>query len=147
MNTVCRGIRGATTVTGDTREEILCATRKLLATIIYVNDINPDDVASLFITSTPDLTSVYPALAARQLGWLNVPLLGASEINIAGGLPNCVRILIHWNTTKAQNEINHVYQGDAQKLRPDQARNLSVEDNTSIEQLIEQKMSQWKEGA
>lgn len=147
MNTVCRGIRGATTVESDSCEEILCATRKLLATIIYVNDINPDDVASLFITSTPDLTSVYPALAARQLGWLSVPLLGASEIAIAGGLPYCIRILVHWNTAKTQDKINHVYQGNAQNLRPDQARDLSVEHNASIEQWIEQKLSEWKEAA
>lgn len=144
MNTVCRGIRGATTVESDSREEILRATRTLLATIIHVNEIDPDDVASLFITSTPDLTSVYPALAARQLGWLSVPLLGASEIAIAGGLPLCVRILIHWNTAKAQDEINHVYQGDAQKLRPDQAQDLSAEEQAVIEQWIEQKMSEWQ---
>lgn len=142
---VCRGIRGATTVTKDTRENILSATRQLLATIVCINDINPEDVASLFITTTPDLTSVYPALAARQLGWSNVPLLGATEIDITDGLPRCIRILIHWNTELAQNEIKHVYQGEAKRLRPDQELELSDEDSAAIEGWITSWMNRWED--
>lgn len=141
---VCRGIRGATTVPKDTRENVLSATRELLATIIYTNDINPEDVASLFITTTPDIRSVYPALAARQLGWLSVPLLGATEIDITDGLPLCIRILIHWNTTRAQSEIRHVYQGEAKKLRPDQALDLSEKDMITINDSIAQCMARWE---
>lgn len=142
---ICRGIRGATTVTADTRENILSATRELLATIIHMNDIKPEDVASLFITSTPDLTSVYPALAARQLGWLSVPLLGATEIDITDGLPLCIRILIHWNTDLEQKEIKHVYQGEAKKLRPDQSLDLTDEDEAAIHGWIDMWMRRWEE--
>jgi len=142
---VCRGIRGATTVPSDTRENILNATRQLLATIVCLNDITPEDVASMFITTTPDLTSAYPALAARQLGWIHVPLLGATEIDIADGLPRCIRILIHWNTALAQSEIKHVYQGEARRLRPDKPLEISAEDAAAIEGWINSWMDRWKE--
>ncbi len=120
MNTVCRGIRGATTVPENTREAILRETRRLLALMIHLNHIRAEDVASAILTTTPDLNAEFPALAARQLGWWNVPLLCGHEMNVPGQLPRVVRILIHWNTTKRQDEIVHVYLGDAIRLRPDQ---------------------------
>lgn len=115
----CRGVRGATTVTSDSKEEILEATRELLYIMIRANNIEQDDVASGIFTTTIDLKTTYPALAARQLGWYDVALLCSHELDIVDGLPMCVRVLLHWNTDKAPQEIVHVYLRDAQKLRKD----------------------------
>jgi chorismate mutase len=115
----CRGVRGATTVTENTREEILTATRQLVALMMRRNGIVPKDVASAIFTTTPDLDAEFPALAARQLGWLEVPLLCGHEMAIPGSLPRCIRVLVHWNTDLTQSEIQHVYVRDAIKLRPD----------------------------
>lgn len=116
---MCRGIRGATTVSENDREEILAATRDLLRQIVKANGITPDEVASIVFTMTSDLNAEYPALAARQLGWATVPLLCAQEINNPGGLPGTIRILMHWNTVKSQTEIQHIYTNGAEILRPD----------------------------
>lgn len=117
----CRGVRGATTVEKNCREEILKATRELLALMIRQNGIQAEDVASAIFTTTPDLNAEFPALAARQLGWLDVALLCTHEISVPGSLPMCIRVLIHWNTTKSLDEIHHVYVRDAQRLRPDRS--------------------------
>lgn len=116
---MCRGVRGATTVEANEREAILKGTRQMMALMIRRNQIQPEDVCSAIFTVTKDLDAEFPALAARQLGWLNVPLLCGYEISVEGSLACCVRILIHWNTTKTANEIQHVYMGGAVKLRPD----------------------------
>jgi chorismate mutase len=116
---ICRGIRGATTVDEDTPEAILDATRELLRAMIDANCIGEEYVASVVFTTTPDLTSAFPAGAARQLGWAQTALLGCQEINVPGSLPRCIRILIHWNTTKGLREIKHVFLRGAQGLRPD----------------------------
>ena len=117
-----RGIRGATTVTLDNPDLILQATCELLETILYENDgIKLEDIASVFFTTTEDIASAYPALAARQMGWGQIPMMCAREIPVPGSLPLCIRVLIHWNTDKEQNEIQHVYLRDAVKLRPDLA--------------------------
>lgn len=118
----CRGVRGATTVEHNTREEVLRGTQQLLALMIRQNQIEHDDVASAIFTTTPDLNAEFPALAARQLGWLDVPLLCTHEINVPGSLARCVRIMIHWNTSKSLAEIHHVYIRDAARLRPDLCR-------------------------
>jgi chorismate mutase len=117
--TCCRGIRGATTVAANTRDEILSATRQLVALMIRRNGIDRKDVASAIFTTTSDLDAEFPALAARQLGWLDVPLLCGHEMSIPGSLPRCIRVLVHWNTDKAQSEIQHIYIRDAERLRPD----------------------------
>ncbi|MBE3040596.1 MAG: chorismate mutase [Chloroflexi bacterium] len=115
-----RGVRGAITVKSDEPEEILAATRQLLSAIIQANpSLQPDDLASVFFTSTDDLHSTYPALAARQLGWGHVPLLCTQEIPIPGGLPRCIRVLLHWNTGLSQQDIHHIYLEEAVRLRPD----------------------------
>ena len=117
-----RGIRGATTVTSDNPDLILQATCELLETILYENsDIQLDDIASVLFTVTEDIASAYPALAARQMGWDQVPMMCAREIPVPGSLPMCIRVLIHWNTNKEQRKIQHVYLRDAVKLRPDLA--------------------------
>ena len=115
-----RGLRGAVQIASDTPENVYKATRDLLQEICRRNNIlNPEDIASIFFTVTPDLTSAYPALAARQLGWVQTPLLCALEIPVAGSLPRIVRVLIHWNTELSQSEVRHVYLGAAAALRPD----------------------------
>lgn len=124
---MCRGVRGATTVEQDDREEILKATTQLLALMIRRNEIDSADLASATFTVTKDLHSEFPALAARQLGWLEVPLLCGYEVSVEGSLPRCIRVLLHWNTTKSQSEIQHVYIRDAVKLRPDLSKVPAVD--------------------
>ena len=117
----CRGVRGATSVDQNTPEEILKATRQLLALMIRQNDIHKEDVASALFSTTDDLDAEFPALAARQLGWLDVALMCTHELNVPGSLPRCVRVLVHWNTEKTPEEIVHVYIKDAARLRPDRS--------------------------
>ena len=118
-----RGVRGATTVDNDTEEAIIEATMEILSAMISANDLKEDDVASVFFTTTPDLTSAYPARGARRLGWTQTALMGGVEMDVKGSIPRCIRILIHWNTDKPQNEIKHIYLRDAVKLRPDWSAN------------------------
>lgn len=115
-----RGIRGATTVNADTASAVLSATRELLLAIQEANpSIQPRDIASVLFTVTHDIRSVYPAQAARELGWEEVPLMCAQEIPVPGSLGLCIRVLITWNTDIEQNEIRHIYQREAIRLRPD----------------------------
>lgn len=114
-----RGVRGATTVTRNQKEEILDVTRELLATMLEVNDIRTGDIASAWITTTPDLYAEFPAVAARQMGWTEVPLMQSHEMSVPGMLPLCIRVLLHWNTEKTQSDIRHVYLREAARLRPD----------------------------
>jgi len=104
------------------RQAILDATRELLEAIIAANAVHPDDVASVFFTTSPDLTAEYPALAARELGWMDTALLCNVEIAVPTGLAHCIRVLIHWNTERRPDEIVHCYLGAAERLRPDRAR-------------------------
>ncbi len=136
----CRGIRGATTIRENQREEILAATRQLLALLIRQNEIDPQDVASATFTTTPDIDAEFPALAARQLGWLDVPLLCGHEMTVPGGLSLCIRVLIHWNTDKRQDEIRHVYIRDAECLRPDLSK-LPPVDWKELEEWINEQMN------
>ena len=117
--TVCRGVRGAVTVKENTEDAILAATRELLQVIIQRNEMHPDDVASVYFTTTMDLNATYPALAARQLGWSDVALMCGHEMTVPSGLEMCIRVLIHWNTPRSPKEIVHVYLREAQSLRPD----------------------------
>jgi len=115
-----RGIRGATTIDTDTKEDVLFATRELLDALLAANPgLHSDDIASALFTTTEDIASAYPALAARQMGWDLVPMMCAREIPVPEGLPMCIRVLIHWNTDKKQSEVQHVYLREAVKLRPD----------------------------
>lgn len=117
--TVCRGIRGAITVTSNNREEILSATRELLEALVETNQIVADDVASAIFSTTVDLNAEFPAVAARQMGWNEVPLLCTHEMAVPGSLPRCIRILLHVNTAKAPGEIKHLYLREAVLLRKD----------------------------
>ena len=117
-----RGVRGAITVDRDDAELLLSATERLLREIVAENAIDSDDVASALFTLTPDLVSQFPAAAARRMGWTRVPLLNFTEIAVPGGLPRVIRVLLHVNTEKRQDEIVHVYLDGARVLRPDLER-------------------------
>ena len=113
-----RGIRGATTAAERTRESVLAATEELLRALVKENTVEPEDVAAVLFTASPDLSAEYPATAARVgLGWTYVPLMSAQEIATPHGQVRCIRILILWNTDKTQREIKHVYLGEAADLR------------------------------
>jgi chorismate mutase len=115
-----RGIRGAITVEKDQSDLVLVATRELLEAVLQANPgLEEGAIASVFFTTTDDLVSVHPALAARQMGWTSVPMMCAQEIPVPGCLPRCVRVLIHWNTEAEQESVRHVYLHEAVQLRPD----------------------------
>lgn len=113
----CRGIRGATTVERNDREEILAATTELLKLMIEQNDLHSEDVASAIFTVTEDLDAVYPAQAARDMGWIEVALMCGREIPVPNSLGKCIRILLHVNTTRSAPQIQHVYIRGATNLR------------------------------
>jgi prephenate dehydratase len=112
-------VRGATTAADNTAAEILDATRELLEALCTANGMHPDAVASAVFTVTPDLSSAFPARAARDMGWGHVPLLDAVEIDVPGAMPRCIRVLLHWNTDLPANAVRHVYLRGAAALRPD----------------------------
>lgn len=115
-----RGIRGAITTDQDSAADVLAATQELLLSILAANPtLLPQDLASAWFTTTADLRSVYPAQAARQLGWNLVPLMCSQEIPVPGSLERCIRVLLHWNTDLSQTAIQHVYLRQAIRLRPD----------------------------
>ncbi|MCA9924267.1 MAG: chorismate mutase [Anaerolineales bacterium] len=116
---VCRGVRGAITVINNDAEEILAATRELLQALVDANQMRMDDIASVYFTTTTDLNATYPALAARQLGWTDAALMCGHEMDVPGSLPRCIRVMLHWNTTRKPKEIAHIYMREARSLRPD----------------------------
>jgi chorismate mutase len=117
--TAVRGIRGATTVAANEPGAITAATRELLETIVRLNGVEPADIASVWFTVTDDLDAGFPARAARDLGWSEVPLICAAEVPVPGAIERCVRVLVHWNTDRAQNEVRHAYLHGARALRPE----------------------------
>ncbi|MDE2820748.1 MAG: chorismate mutase [Chloroflexota bacterium] len=116
-----RGVRGATTVASNSNQAILSATQELLRAMIERNGIVEDDVASVLFSATPELDDTFPAKAARLMGWTRTALMGFQEADVQHGLPMCIRVLIHWNTDKSIDEIQHVFLRDAAQLRPDLA--------------------------
>jgi len=121
MTAMVRGVRGATTCSDNTEEAILAATAEMLQALVAANGLRTEDVASAIFSVTPDLDAAFPARAARELGWQSVPLMCTREIPVPGAVPLCIRVLVHWNTTKGQDDIAHVYLHEAQRLRPDLA--------------------------
>ncbi|HWP95777.1 MAG TPA: chorismate mutase [Syntrophomonadaceae bacterium] len=114
-----RGIRGATTVEEDRTEVVLQATRELLEKIREENEFDIGDIGSALFTVTADIRSVFPAAAARSIGWDKVPLLCFQEIEVPGALKYCIRALVQVNTEKSQEEIRHIYLKGARVLRQD----------------------------
>ena len=106
-------------VEADSAEAIIESATELLNTIVEANEVEVGDIASVFFTTTSDLTAEFPALAARKMGWTQTALLCGNEMDVPGSLPMCLRVLLHVNTEKEADEIVHVYLGDAQSLRPE----------------------------
>lgn len=119
-----RGVRGATTVDSNDKDEIVLKTEEMIQTIIERNNIKVEDIASAVFTVTDDIDKEFPAVAARRLGWLYTPLLCTNEIPVKGSLTNCIRVLLHINSDIRQDEIIHVYLHGAKKLRPDLDREI-----------------------
>jgi len=118
----CRGIRGAITVPENKKEAVGAATKELLQKMIKVNEVKISDIACILFTTTSDLNAAFPAAAARELGWTQVPLLCGHEMNVPGSLPSCLRVLVLFNTEKRNEEIVHVYLGGAVTLRDEGER-------------------------
>jgi chorismate mutase len=114
-----RGIRGAITVDADDAAAIVNATKRLLLELVERNSVELDDIASVLFSLTPDLRAGFPALGAREMGWVHVPMLHFTEIDVPGALPRVIRVLMHVNTTRPQREVEHAYLDGAQVLRPD----------------------------
>jgi len=114
-----RAIRGAITVSENTKNSILEGTKELLVEIIERNNLNEEDIISAIFTVTSDLNATFPAIAAREIGWTDISLMCTNEIDVPGSLKSCIRVLIHINTDKNNNEMNHVYLKGATILRPD----------------------------
>ncbi len=119
-----RGVRGATTVGRNDRTEILAATRELVELLVRLNGIRAEDVASALFTLTDDLDAEFPAAAARELGWTEVPLICGREIPVPGALERCIRVTLTWNTERPQAEIRHAFLHGARALRPSWAIDL-----------------------
>ncbi|MGD0153686.1 MAG: chorismate mutase [Thermacetogeniaceae bacterium] len=114
-----RGIRGAATVTENSRQAIITATEQLLTLMTRENEICSEDIISIIFSLTADLDAAFPAEAARQMGWNLVPLLCTTEIPVAGSMSKCIRVLMHVYTDRKQAAVRHVYLGEAARLRPD----------------------------
>lgn len=114
-----RAIRGATTLEEDTRQQVIARTQELLAEILVRNDLHQEDVVSIVFTATDDISSAFPAEAAREAGIALVPLLCARELEIEGGIRHCIRVLLHVYTPRAPTELRHVYLHGARQLRTD----------------------------
>ena len=114
-----RGLRGATTCDDDTPEAIAAAVVELMPQLMASNDLSHDDVVSVIFTTSPDLTSAFPATAARSIGFGDIPLLCASEIDVPGSMRRCIRVLMHVTTTRERVRMHHVYLRNAQSLRDD----------------------------
>lgn len=112
-------MRGAIQVDVDAREDILEATTELLTAVLERNALVPDDLISVVFTATPDLRAEFPAYAARQMGITDVPLLCASEIDVAGAMPRVLRLLAHVETERPRADLRHVYLRGAAQLRTD----------------------------
>lgn len=115
-----RGIRGATTASENTAEAIREAVDEMLDAIETHNEVDPEEIVSVIFTTTEDLNAIFPAAIARKRpGWNHIPLLDVQQMHVEGSLKYCVRVLLHFNTSKPQREIVHTYLRQAKNLRPD----------------------------
>lgn len=114
-----RALRGATTVDEDTPEQITERVVELLTAMMEQNEVDHDDLISVWFTATDDIHSMFPAAAARKIGWGDVPLLCARELDITGATPLCIRVLVHLMSEHGRGELHHVYLHGARGLRDD----------------------------
>lgn len=119
MPLAVRALRGATTVDADTAEQINERVQALVSAMLDRNGVDKEDLISIVFTATDDIHAMFPATAARSLGLGDVPLLCARELDISGGTPHCIRVLMHLNTTRSREELHHVYLEGARGLRDD----------------------------
>jgi chorismate mutase len=126
-----RAVRGATQLTADTREEMLERVAEMVTEVMTSNDLDVDDFISVIFTATSDLVSEFPAYAARGLGFGEVPLICARELEIDGSMPRVVRMMAHVETDRARSEITHVYLHGAAALRSDLTKVRSLPDETA----------------
>ena len=114
-----RGLRGATTIAEDSGDEVIGATAELIGEMMSRNDLVKDDLITIIFTATPDITSEFPAAAARKMGISDIPLLCATELAVKGAIPRVIRILMHIYTDREYKALRHVYLRDAKPLRTD----------------------------
>lgn len=114
-----RAVRGATTVDADDAAQIRARVGEMLGAIVERNEVSDDDLISCFFTATSDITAMFPATAARDFGWHDVPLLGAVELTVRDATPRCIRVLVHVASTRRRDQIRHVYLHGAVDLRND----------------------------
>lgn len=114
-----RAIRGATTVNANDKQEILDAVSELLLEMVEQNGIMNEDIISILFSMTTDLNAVFPAVAARQLGWDRIAMMSMHEIDVPGSLKSCIRVLIQFNTNKENDDLKYIYLKEAKALRPD----------------------------
>ncbi len=118
-----RGIRGATTARANTADAIMEATEELLKELAELNDLDPNEIASAFFTTTPDLNAEFPAHAARRLGWLGTPMLCGHDMQVrqpnARGVPMCIRVLLMYNTPRPQSSMRFAYLRGAEAIKAD----------------------------
>ena len=114
-----RAIRGATTVDADTADQVAERTRALVSSMLERNGVAKDDLISILFTATDDIHSVFPATCAREVGLGDVPLICARELDIVGGTPRCIRVMMHVVTGRSRAELHHVYLEGARGLRDD----------------------------
>lgn len=119
MTAAVRALRGATTVEADTTEHIKERTITLLREMVARNDVHHDDIISVLFTATDDIHAMFPATAARDIGFGDIPLICARELDIEGGTPHCIRVMMHLTTERARSEMRHVYLEGAAALRDD----------------------------
>lgn len=118
-----RGLRGATTIESDKQELVWDETAKLVREVVAANNVDVDDIASIIISTTPDITSAFPARSVRLMeGWQYVPVMCMHEMDVPNALPLCIRVLIHADVEVSQKDVKHLYLNDAIKLRPDLAQ-------------------------
>jgi len=117
--TSVRALRGATTVEADTVDDVKERTIALLQAMVERNDVRHDDIISILFTATDDIHSIFPASAAREIGYGDVPLICARELDIVGATPLCIRVLMHLNTDLSNAQLRHVYLEGASGLRDD----------------------------
>lgn len=119
MTAAVRALRGATTVDTDTADQVRSRTTTLLEEMVARNGVDHDDVISVLFTATDDIHSMFPATAARDIGFGDVPLICARELDIVGATPRCIRVLMHLTTERRRDELRHVYLEGARNLRDD----------------------------
>lgn len=114
-----RAIRGATTVKVNEKQEILDATTELLHEMVSRNCIEKEEIISILFSMTTDLNAVFPAAAAREMGWNRIAMMCFHEIDVPGSLKGCIRVIMHVNTDKKNDELKYIYLKEARVLRPD----------------------------